>query len=98
MYHPLEKKKNICRCIVRNKDEDDGIKILVSYLQQDFNTIFKFLTYRSILVNPKCFLCQTVKTEVKCRLIRHFITVYTVCYDKNDLQGKKYILSGNLNQ
>ena len=63
-------------------------KILVSYMQQDFHTFFKLLTYLSILVTPKCVLWQTVKTQMKCHIIQHFIMVYIVCYGKNDLQGK----------
>ena len=27
--------------------------------------------------------------QIKCRIMWHFIRVHTVCYDKNDLQGKK---------
>ena len=26
---------------------------------------------------------------MKCRIMWHFIRIFTVCYDKNDLQGKK---------
>ena len=44
-----------------------------------------------ILVTPKCVLWQTVKTQMKCCIMQHFIRVYTVCYDKNNLQQKKYI-------
>ena len=40
-----------------------------------------FLTL-SILVTPKCVLWQTVKTQMKCRKMRHFIRVYTVYYAK----------------
>ena len=28
---------------------------------------------------------------MKCRMMRHFIRVYTVCYDKNNRQQEKYI-------
>ena len=31
-----------------------------------------------ILVTPKCVLWQKVKTQIKCRIMRHFIRVYTV--------------------
>ena len=33
---------------------------------------------------------QTMKTEMKCRIMRHFIRVCTVSEDKIDLQRKKY--------
>ena len=36
----------------------------------------------------KRILWQTVKTQMKCRIRRHFIRVCTVCYDKIDLQRK----------
>ena len=32
---------------------------------------------------------QTVKTQLTCRIVRHFIKVYIVCKDKSDLQRKK---------
>ena len=35
------------------------------------------------------WLLQTVKTHMKCDIMRHFIGVYTVCKDKKDLQRKK---------
>ena len=34
---------------------------------------------------PKRVLLQTVKTPMKCRIMRHFIRVYTVCKGKKDL-------------
>ena len=43
----------------------------------------------SILVVPKCILWQTVKTQIKCRIMQHFIRVWTICQDKNNLQRKK---------
>ena len=33
---------------------------------------------------------QTVKTQMKCSILLHFIWVYTVCKGKNDLQTNKY--------
>ena len=63
--------------------------------KQTNNTIFKLLTYLSILVTPKCVLWQTVKTQMECNIIQHFIIVYVVCYGKTDLQEKKYVLCGN---
>ena len=46
---------------------------------------------------PKRVLLQTVKTQMKCRIMRHFIRVNTVCYGKNDLQTKiQYFLRYNL--
>ena len=35
------------------------------------------------------YFCKTVKTQMKCRIMWHFIRVYTVCKDKNDLHRKK---------
>ena len=38
-------------------------------------------------------LLQTVKTQMKCRMLRHFIWVYTVCLGKKDIQTKmQYVL------
>ena len=31
---------------------------------------------------PKCVLLQTVKTQIKCSIMLHFIRVYTVCKGK----------------
>ena len=42
------------------------------------------------LVTPKSVLWQTVNAQMKCRIMLHFIRVYTVCRDKNDLQRKKH--------
>ena len=39
---------------------------------------------------PKRVLWQTVKTQMKCRIMRHFIWVCTVCLDKLNIQRKKY--------
>ena len=33
----------------------------------------------SIWETPKWVLLQTVKTQMKCRIMRHFIRIYTVC-------------------
>ena len=44
-----------------------------------------------ILETPKVVLLQTVKTQMKCRIMRHFIWVYTVCGDKKDPQTKDTI-------
>ena len=35
-------------------------------------------------------LLQTVKTQMKCSIMLHFIRVYTVCKGKKDLQTKEY--------
>ena len=37
---------------------------------------------------PRCVLWQTVKTQMKCSMMLHFIRVYTVCIGKKDLQTK----------
>ena len=39
---------------------------------------------------PKRVLLQTVKTQMKCRIMRHFIRVYMVCYDKKRSSDKNY--------
>ena len=39
---------------------------------------------------PKRVLLQTVKTQMKCRIMRHFIRVYPVCKGRKDLQTKEY--------
>ena len=35
-------------------------------------------------------LLKTVKTQMKCSIMLHFIWVYTVCKGKKDLQTKEY--------
>ena len=37
----------------------------------------------------KLVLWQTVKTQVKCSIMLHFIRIYTVCKGKRDLQTKE---------
>ena len=37
-------------------------------------------------------LLQTVKTQMKCRTMWHFIRFYTVCYGKNRYPEKKNFL------
>ena len=39
---------------------------------------------------PKRELLQTVKTQMKCSIMLHFIRVYTVCKGKKDLETKEY--------
>ena len=39
---------------------------------------------------PKQVLLQTVKTQMKCCIMQHFIRVCTICNDKINLQRKKY--------
>ena len=43
-----------------------------------------------ILETPKRILLQTVKTQMKCSIVLHFIRVHTVCKCKKDLQTKEY--------
>ena len=40
--------------------------------------------------NPKQVLLQTVKTQMKCSIMLHFIRVYTVCKGKKVLRTKEY--------
>ena len=49
------------------------------------------------LVTPKCVLWQTVKTQMKCCIMQHFIVVYTVCKGKTILAEWDSILFGNYN-
>ena len=45
---------------------------------------------------PKWVLLQTVKTQMKCHTMQHFIRAYTVCKGKKDLQTKiQYFLKIN---
>ena len=39
---------------------------------------------------PEHVLLQTVKTQMKCSLVLHFIRAYTVCKGKTDIQTKEY--------
>ena len=55
-------------------------------------------------VNPFVFgkplkqvLLQTVKTQMKCSIMLHFIRVYTVCKGKKDLQTKNVVFFENYN-
>ena len=42
--------------------------------------------------NPKLVLWQTVKTQMKCRIMQHFIRVSTFCLDETDLQRNTIFL------
>ena len=47
----------------------------------------------------KQVLWQTVKTQIKCHILWHFIRFYTVCFGKDNLQGrqmKEFIKCGEL--
>ena len=44
---------------------------------------------------PKGVLFQTVKTQVKCCIMQHFIRVFTVCLSKKDLKTKNIIFFEN---
>ena len=46
-----------------------------------FNTLLALCR----LETPKCVLLQTVKTQMKCHIMWHFIRVCTVCQDKTNL-------------
>ena len=46
-----------------------------------------------ILETRKQVLWQTVKTQMKCHIRWHFIRVSTICLDKYNFQGQKYISS-----
>ena len=37
-----------------------------------------------ILGTPKCVLSQTVKPQMKCRIMGHFIRVFTACSGKKN--------------
>ena len=56
-----------------------------------YKTYPSFITL-CIRETPKGVLLHTVKTQMKCSKMLHFIRVYTVCKGKKDLQTKKYIL------
>ena len=45
-----------------------------------------------ILETPRWVLWQTVNTQMKCCIMLHFIRVCTVCKDKNNFPGQKYII------
>ena len=48
---------------------------------------------------PKQVLLQTVKTQIQCCIMRHFIWVYIACYGKTDNQTKRiqyFFLNYNL--
>ena len=53
---------------------------------------FKQLVFNPLYMgNPKWVLLQTVKTQMKCSIMLHFIRVYTICIGKTDLQTKNTI-------
>ena len=41
-------------------------------------------------MSHKCVLWQTMKIQMKCRIMGHIIRVYTICLAKNGLQRMKY--------
>ena len=55
------------------------------------DSIHQEIASSTILVTHKCILLQTAKTQIKCHIMSLFIRVYTVCYDKDNLQLKKNI-------
>ena len=57
---------------------------------------FECLTF-CIQETHKRLLIQTVKTQMKCCIMLHFIRVYTVCKCKKDLQTKNTIFFYNYN-
>ena len=66
--------------------------------QNQLNHIMKYSLTLCEPDIPKQALWQTVKTQMKsCIKMWHFIVVFTVCKDKNDLQRKKYNIFGNYN-
>ena len=50
-----------------------------------------------ILMPPKCIIWQTVKAQIKCCIIRYFISIYTVCFDKNNFHKRNTFLCKNYN-
>ena len=47
--------------------------------------------------SPKQELLQTMKTQMKCSIMLHFIRVYTVCKGKSDPLTKEYNICENYN-
>ena len=56
-----------------------GLLIFVPFLVR-----FSNLLNLSIRESPKQVLLQTMKTQMKCSIMLHFIRVYTVCKGKKD--------------
>ena len=55
---------------------------------KESNQNYQVILTLFIIATPKCVLWQTVKTQMKCRIMRHFIRVCTVCEEKIDLQNR----------
>ena len=73
-YHPV---------LSNSLDPDHALHFVRSYLGPDsLQRLSANDTGRQrvcILVTPKCKFWQTVKTQMKCCIMWHFIRVYTVC-------------------
>ena len=53
-----------------------------------FFDFVSFLLYPTEVKRLKCAMLQTVKTQMKCRVMWHFIRLYTVKVKKNFRQNK----------
>ena len=73
-----EEQKELYHSRLKFENPESEIRLKVQYLT---------LTL-CIRETPKRVLLQIVKTQMKCRVVRHFIWVYSVCKGKKDFQTK----------
>ena len=64
--------QNVVASIIKN------ITAFFRFLESQQISKCMFINTLCIWGTPKCVLLQTVKTQMKCRIMRHFIWVYTV--------------------
>ena len=67
-----------------------GVKGNVCLSQSFYLCSTKLNLTLCILETPEQVLLQTVKIQMKCSIMLHFIRVFTVCKGKKDLQTKEY--------
>ena len=58
---------------------DDGIEKIHDDLKDNYVSVSLYALTICIGETPKWVLLETVKTQMKCHILRHFIRVYTVC-------------------
>ena len=70
-----------------NEDQDQYKMVLPFFMlyqvmTKHFHTNLSAISKLSlcILVAPKCVYWQTMRTQMECHMMGHFICVYTVCY------------------
>ena len=88
--HFLYTSGSVCSSGLESEEKMDIQKYIEAKLAYHNPCHARFINMLSLALcireTPNQVLLQTVKTQMKCRVMLHFIRVYTVCKDKKDLQ------------